>query len=75
MQLQNLVAVLLAFVTFAVASPIVETREPQLNGALLCPLLGTPLCAPQCRLVTGADGQCAPNGKCYCADDKGTILN
>ncbi|KXT14849.1 hypothetical protein AC579_4084 [Pseudocercospora musae] len=75
MQLQNPVAVLLAWLTFAAASPIIETREAQLDGALLCPLLGTPLCAPQCRLITGADGQCAPNGSELSEEDSAYVVD
>ena len=59
MQFQNLIAILLASVTFAAAAPV---EERQLNGALLCPLLGTPLCGVQCQLITQTTGQCAPNG-------------
>ncbi|KAI5359357.1 hypothetical protein Slin15195_G069850 [Septoria linicola] len=71
MHFSNIIAALVAFVTFTVAAPV---EERQLNGALLCPLLGTPLCNVQCMLVTQTSGQCAPNRKCFCADDAGTIL-
>ncbi|SMQ45198.1 unnamed protein product [Zymoseptoria tritici ST99CH_1A5] len=76
MQYTTLLASLLTLVTFTLASPIAASEaieSPQLN-VLLCPLLGTPLCSPQCKLLTGTDGQCAPNNKCYCADEKGTVL-
>lgn len=63
MRSQPFLSVLLAFAALAAATPIAtanEVESRQLNG-LLCPLLGTPLCGLQCRLVTGADGQCAPD--------------
>ncbi|CAK1356747.1 unnamed protein product [Cercospora beticola] len=71
MHFSALTSLLLVIATLSSAAPV---EERQLNGALLCPLLGTPLCNVQCMLLTQTSGQCAPNRKCFCADDAGTIL-
>lgn len=63
MQSKSFLAIVLAFITFAAASPIAtpdEVEARQLNQ-LLCPLLGTGLCSVQCQLRVQTTGLCAPD--------------